>query len=67
MTLLDVMIVVGGLSEFADGNDAHVERNIDGKQVEIPVRLSDLIQNGDIKANMDMFPGDILFIPESWF
>jgi len=66
MTLLDVMIAVGGLSEFAAGNKTKVVRVVDGKQKEHEVRLDDLL-NGDITANVDMLPGDILIVPESWF
>jgi polysaccharide export outer membrane protein len=67
MTLLDVMIQVGGLTEFAAGNKAKVVRSIDGKQQTINVRLEDLIRDGDISANIMMSPGDILIIPESLF
>lgn len=67
MTLLDVMIQVGGLTEFASGNRARIVRNVDGKQKEFRVRLNDLIRDGDISANVLMQPGDILIIPESWF
>lgn len=66
MTLLDVMIAVGGLNEFAAGNKTRLVRVVDGKQQEYEVRLDDLL-NGDITANVDMLPGDILIIPESWF
>ncbi|MBL8250848.1 MAG: polysaccharide export protein [Candidatus Competibacter sp.] len=66
MTLLDVMVAVGGLNEFADGNRTKVVRVVEGKQQEYQVRLDDLL-NGDITANVDMLPGDILIIPESWF
>lgn len=67
MTLLDVMITVGGLSQFAAGNRAKVIRTVDGTQSEIPVRLDDLINKGDITANISMLPGDVLIIPESLF
>lgn len=67
MTLLDVMIIVGGLTEFADGNDTKIVRVVDGEQKEYPVRVDDLLNDGDINANVDMLPGDILIIPESWF
>ncbi|MCP5195986.1 MAG: polysaccharide biosynthesis/export family protein [Gammaproteobacteria bacterium] len=67
MTLLDVMIAVGGLTEFADGNKAKVVRIIDGEQKEYLARVDDLLNEGDIGANVDMLPGDILIIPESWF
>ena len=66
MTLLDVMIVVGGLTDFADGNKAVLVRGSEqGKQYS--VRLNDLVRRGDISANVDVRPGDILIIPKSWF
>lgn len=67
MTLLDVMIEVGGLTEFAAGNDATLIRIENGVQNQYTVRLTDLVRNGDISANTDMLPGDILIIPEAWF
>ena len=67
MTLLDVMIAVGGLSEFAAGNRAKlIRRQADG-QVEIPVRLDDLLNDGDIAQNVTMRPGDVVIIPEARF
>lgn len=65
MTLLDVMIAVGGLTDFADGNAASVLRASDGQQYN--VRLKDLIRRGDVSANIEMKPGDVLIIPQSWF
>jgi polysaccharide export outer membrane protein len=67
MTLLDVMIAVGGLAEFAAGNRAVIVRQEGGKQTRMPVRISDLIDDGDISANVPMRPGDVLIIPESRF
>jgi polysaccharide export outer membrane protein len=67
MTLLDVMIAVGGLTDFASGNSAKLIRHVGSKTVEIPVRLKDLLQNGDISANKRVLPGDILLIPQSIF
>jgi polysaccharide export outer membrane protein len=67
MTLLDVMIAVGGLTDFADGNQAVLARKVEGDTVQTRVRLEDLIRDGDITANMDIRPGDILIIPEAWF
>ena len=69
MTVLDAMIAVGGLSEFAAGNRSRLVR-VDkqtGRQVEFKLRLSDLIKNGDIKANVRLEPGDVIIIPESMF
>ena len=67
MTLLDVLIQVGGITEFADGNNATLVRMVDGKQQEYRLRLDDLIREGDISANVDMRPGDIIIVPEAWF
>jgi polysaccharide export outer membrane protein len=67
MTLLDVMISVGGLTEFASGNSAYLVRTVDGRQQRYRVRLDDLINDGDMSANVRMEPGDVLIIPEAWF
>ena len=67
MTLLDLMIAVGGLTEFADGNDAKLVRTKDGQQTTYKIRLDDLIREGEISANVDMLPGDVVIIPEAWF
>ena len=67
MTLLDLMIAVGGLTEFADGNDAKLIRVIDGRQTTFKIAIEDLISDGDISKNVDMLPGDIVIIPEAWF
>ncbi len=66
MTLLDVMIAVGGITEFADGNKATILRGIDKPQ-QFNVRLRDLVKLGDVSANVEMRPGDVLIIPESFF
>jgi len=67
MTLLDLMIAVGGLTPFANGNKAVLIRDFDSKQKTFSVRLDDLIRDGDISANLSLLPGDIVIIPESWF
>lgn len=67
MTLLDVMIRVGGLTEFADGNDAVLIRIENGKQNQYEIMIDELLRDGDISANVDMLPGDIIIIPEAWF
>lgn len=66
MTLLDVMIAVGGLTDFADGNSASITRASEGAK-RYAVRINDLIKRGDISANVEMRPGDILIIPQGWF
>ena len=67
MTLLDVMIQVGGLTEFADGNVAILVRVENGLQKQYEIYIEDLIKNGEISANVDVLPGDIIVIPETWF
>lgn len=67
MTIMDVMIAVGGITDFAAGNRASVVRIIEGKPQQFSVRLQDLIRDGDISANVSMRPGDVLIIPESFF
>lgn len=67
MSLMDVLIAVGGVTEFAAGNKASIVRKVDGKLEKLPVRLNDLIKDGDISANVAMRPGDVLVIPESFF
>jgi polysaccharide export outer membrane protein len=66
MTVLDVRIVVGGLTDFADGNRAYIVRAAE-KNKQYAVKLSNLLKKGDISANVEMKPGDILIIPQSWF
>ena len=66
MTVLDVMIAVGGLTEYASGNRAVLVRNAEGGK-QYALRLNDLIRKGDISANVEMVPGDIVIIPESTF
>ncbi|MFM9851793.1 MAG: XrtA/PEP-CTERM system exopolysaccharide export protein [Sphingomonadaceae bacterium] len=69
MTLLDAMISVGGLSEFASGNKARLVRQDreTGRQREFKVRLGDLLKRGDSRANVRLEPGDVIIIPESVF
>jgi polysaccharide export outer membrane protein len=67
MTLLDVMIAVGGITDFAAGNRASILRTEGGKSYKFGVRLTDLIRGGDLSANVEMRPGDILVIPQSYF
>lgn len=67
MTLLDVMIAVGGITDFAAGNKASILRSGGGKTEQLAVRLIDLVKGGDLSANVAMRPGDILVIPQSFF
>jgi polysaccharide export outer membrane protein len=67
MTALDVLIQAGGLTEFADGNNTTLVRMEEGTSKEYRVRLDDLLEDGDISANLPMLPGDILIVPETFF
>ena len=67
MSLLDLMIQVGGLGQYASGNRASIIRKVNGIQQEFRLRLDDLMQDADISANINVLPGDILIIPESYF
>jgi polysaccharide export outer membrane protein len=67
MTLLDVMITVGGLTDFAAGNRAKLVRIVESSQKEFGLRIEDLVKEGDMSANIQIFPGDIIVIPEAWF
>ena len=66
MTLLDVMISVGGLTDFAAGNKATILRTAEGNK-QYSVRIQDLLKRGDVSANVEVRPGDILIIPQSLF
>jgi polysaccharide biosynthesis/export protein len=67
MTLLDVMIAVGGLGEFAAGNRSKLIRRTETGQKELSIRLDDLLNLGDMAKNMPIMPGDVIIIPEARF
>jgi polysaccharide export outer membrane protein len=67
MTVLDAVLAVGGLGQFAAGNRAHIVRTENGKQTEIKVKLDALVNNGDMKQNLLLKPGDVLVVPETRF
>jgi polysaccharide export outer membrane protein len=68
ITVLDVVLAVGGLTEFAAGNRAKIIRkNAEGKQIEIKVKLDSLVRKGRMSENVEMLPGDVLIVPESFF
>lgn len=67
LTVLDVIIDVGGLTTYADGNEAQLIRNQGGTSRSIPLHLADLVKGGDLKANVQLMPGDIIRIPQRWF
>jgi polysaccharide biosynthesis/export protein len=67
MTLLDVMIASGGLTLYAAGNRSTIVRQVGDKETSFRVRIADLIKDGDVSANVQMLPGDVLIIPQAWF
>jgi polysaccharide biosynthesis/export protein len=67
MTVLDAVLAVGGVGQFAAGNRAHIVRVEGGKQTEIKVKLDALLNSGDMKQNLLLKPGDVLVVPETRF
>jgi polysaccharide export outer membrane protein len=67
MTVLDALLAVGGVGQFAAGNRAHIARTVNGKEQDIKVRLDALVNSGDMKENIPLQPGDVLIVPESRF
>ncbi len=67
MTVMDAVLAVGGLSQFAAGNRAHVVRTVNGKPQEFKLKLESLVNDGDMKQNLALQPGDVLVVPESRF
>ena len=67
MTVLDVVLAAGGLTPYAAGNDAKLERTVDGKTQVMHVRLSNLLNKGELSQNLPVKPGDVLVVPESLF
>jgi polysaccharide export outer membrane protein len=67
MTVLDAVLAVGGLSQFAAGNRAHLVRTTNGKSVELKLKLENLVNDGDMKQNLALRPGDVLVVPETRF
>ena len=66
--VLDVVVAVGGLDDFAAGNRAQIIRAVDGESTaECRIRLNDLLEDGDMSQNIFMYPGDVLIVPESRF
>ena len=67
MTVLDAVLEVGGLSQFASGNRARIVRMVNGQQTTIHVKLADLVNSGDVRENVALKPGDVLVVPQSLF
>jgi polysaccharide export outer membrane protein len=67
MTVLDAVLAVGGLTQFASGNRARIVRVENGHETIIHVKLADLVNSGDVKQNVPLKPGDVLVVPQSIF
>lgn len=67
MTVLDAVLSVGGLSQYASGNRSRIVRIENGKETVIHVRLDDLVNGGDVRQNVALKPGDVLVVPQSIF
>lgn len=67
LTVLDIVLEAGGLGPFAAGNRAKIIRNVKGKQQEVRVKIADLLEDGDMKQNVKILPGDVLVVPETRF
>lgn len=67
LRLLDVMVTVGGLDEFAAGNRSKIVRQIDGRATECRVRIKDLMEDGDVSQNVRLYPGDVIIVPQARF
>ena len=67
MTVLDAVLAVGGLGQFAAGNRARIVRRVDGRSVDIKVHLESLVNRGDMKQNLPLKPGDVLVVPQTYF
>lgn len=67
MTVLDAVLAAGGLTKFAAGNRAHLIRKENGREVNIRIKLGRLMNDGDMKQNLRLRPGDVIVVPESFF
>jgi polysaccharide export outer membrane protein len=67
ITVLDAVLAVGGLTEYAAGNRARIVRMVNGTEKDIPIRLDKLVNGGDMSQNLSLKPGDVLVVPESRF
>jgi polysaccharide export outer membrane protein len=67
MTVLDAVLAVGGLTQFASGNRARIVRTEKGQENVIHVKLADLVNSGDVRENVPLKPGDVLVVPQSLF
>jgi polysaccharide export outer membrane protein len=67
MRVLDAILAAGGLTEFAAGNRGKIVRTVDGKDTELRIRIEDLVNRGAMKHNLELLPGDVVVVPQSFF
>jgi polysaccharide biosynthesis/export protein len=67
MKVLDAILAVGGMTQFASGNRAKIVRTVDNRQQELRVKLESLVNKGDMSQNLELRPGDVVVVPESFF
>ena len=67
MRVLDAILAAGGLTEFAAGNRGKIVRKVDGKDTEMRVKVEDLVNKGAMKYNLELKPGDVIVVPQSFF
>ena len=67
LRVLDALLVVGGLTEFAAPNRAVLIRTENGKESKTKIRVGDLLDSGDLEQNLLLKPGDVIVIPQTWF
>lgn len=67
MRVLDAILAAGGLTEFAAGNRGKIVRSVDGKDTEMRIRIEDLVNRGAMKHNLELLPGDVVVVPQSFF
>lgn len=67
MRVLDAILAAGGLTEFAAGNRGKIVRKVDGKDTELRVKVDDLVNKGAMSHNLELKPGDVIVVPQSFF
>ena len=67
MTVLDLVLNAGGMTEFADGNDAKLYRTIDGETKVYAIKLNDILKQGKMQTNYTLYPSDVISVPERAF
>jgi polysaccharide export outer membrane protein len=67
MTVLDLVLLAGGPNQFASANKAKLYRKVGGELKVYPIKLDDLINDGEVETNYSLQPSDIVTVPERSF